>query len=59
MWYKMCICEPRNNRNKVKKGFLEEENENRLASKKKGNITGSKNATDTRCRNMRKRFYKG
>lgn len=33
MWYKVCICEPRNNKSKVKEGFLEE-NENRLAFKK-------------------------
>lgn len=38
MCYKMYIYEPRSNRNKAKKGFLEEENENRLASKKEGNI---------------------
>lgn len=55
----MCVCEPRKNRSKVEEGFLEEENENRLASKKEGNITGSENAVDRRCKTGRKRLYEG
>lgn len=58
MWYKLCICEPMKNRNRVKEGSLEEENENRLASKKEQNITGSENPLDTRCKNGR-RLYEG
>lgn len=55
----MCLYEPRNNRNKAKEGFLEKKNENRFASKKEGNITGSEDAMDTRCKNERKRLYEG
>lgn len=54
----MCICEPRKNRSKVEEGFLEEENENRLASKKEGNITGSENAVDRRCKLEEKGYMK-
>lgn len=42
MWYKLCIFEPMMNRSSVKEGSVEEESENRLASKKEGNITGRK-----------------
>lgn len=55
----MCIYKARNHRNKAKKDFLEKENENRLTSKKEGNIIGSENAMDTRCKNERKRLYEG
>lgn len=42
MWYIMWICEPMKNRSRVKEGFQETENENRLASKKERDITGGK-----------------
>jgi hypothetical protein len=58
MWYKMCACEPRKNRSKVKEGLLEEENENILASAKEEIITGSENAVDMRHRNGRKVLLK-
>lgn len=46
------------NKSRVKEGSLEGENENSLASKKEGNITGSENAIDIRCKNGR-RLYEG
>lgn len=55
----MYVWGPRNNRNKVKDGFQEEENENRLASKKEGNITGSENSMNARYKNEIKRLYEG
>lgn len=58
IWYELCICKPMKNRYRGKGGALEEENENRLASKKEGHITGSENAINTRCKNGRS-LYEG
>lgn len=58
IWYELCICKPMKNRCRVKGGSLEEENENRLALKKEGHITGSENTIDIRCKNGRS-LYEG
>lgn len=58
IWCRKCVCEPMKNKSRVKEGSLEGENENSLASKKEGNITGSENAIDIRCKNGR-RLYEG